>query len=75
MIEESDILSLQARFDDRYKLQDDCNREMFIVTDSLHKHDIDVALITQQLKIIKWIATTTLGAVIATAVGIFIRGI
>lgn len=66
---------LQDRFDQRYKQIKDCDTDMTVVTEAQHKHDVSLALINQQLSIIKWISTCTLGAVIAAIVGLIVSRI
>lgn len=63
---------LVERLDGRYKLREDCDRDMDEVNKAIHKQDVDVALIMQQLAIIKWITATTLGAALAALVGLVI---
>lgn len=69
MLDAADVQDLQNRFDSRYKLREDCERAMDAVTEAQHKHDVDLALINQQLAIIKWITACTLTVVIAGIVG------
>lgn len=70
MIEEKDIESLEHRFDLRYKLIADCNNDM----DDLKKEHtqlfVDIASIKKSVESLTWIAKTTLGAVIASIVGL-----
>lgn len=68
MLDSADIKDLQDRFDNRYKLREDCDRDMDAVAKVVHQQDVDLALINQQLKIIKWVSMTTLGAVIGAIV-------
>lgn len=62
-------------FDQRYKLREECTDDMKAVTDTQHTQEIDIRLIMQQLQIIKWVAVTTLGAVIVGIVGLIVARI
>ncbi len=68
MIEPEDVKSLEERFDMRYKLLKDCNNEM----DSMRKENTqivsDVSSIKTSVDSLKWLARTTLGAVIGALV-------
>lgn len=72
MIEESDINILEKRFDLRYKLIKDCNNEMDEMRKELTPVYIDIASIKKSVESLTWIAKTTLGAVIASIVGLII---
>lgn len=62
-------------FDLRYKLRTECENDMQAVTDTQHTQEIDIRLVMQQLQIIKWVAVTTLGAVIVGIVGLIVARI
>lgn len=72
MIEENDINILEKRFDLRYKLIKDCNNEMDEMRKELTPVYIDIASIKKSVESLTWIAKTTLGAVIASIVGLII---
>lgn len=72
MIEEQDFQVLERRFDQRYKQIRDCNDEM----DAMRKENTqivsDVSSIKTSVDSLKWIARTTLAAVIGGLVaGVF----
>lgn len=72
MIEDSDVKMLEERFDMRYKLLKECNNEM----DAMRKENTqivsDVSSIKTSVDSLKWIARTTLGAVIGAVIaGVF----
>ena len=64
---------LYVILDQRYKLIVDCDRDMDAVNEKTVKLLVDVELIKQQLKVIKWVACTTLAAVIAAVVGLIFK--
>jgi hypothetical protein len=72
MIEESDIKSLEERFDLRYKLLADCNTDMDDLKREHTQLFVDIASIKKTVESLQWIARTTLGAVIAAIVGLVI---
>lgn len=72
MIEPGDIKDLEDRFDMRYKLLKDCNNEM----DAMRKENTqivsDVSSIKTSVDSLKWLARTTLAAVIGAVIaGVF----
>lgn len=75
MISTEEVKDLQDRFDQRYKLKSECEDDMKAVTDTQHTQEIDIRLVMQQLQIIKWVAVTTLGAVIVGIVGLIVARI
>ena len=68
MLEPDDIKVLEDRFDMRYKMLKDCNNEM----DTMRKENTqiiaDMSAIKTSLDSLKWLARTTLGAVIGALV-------
>ena len=62
-------------FDLRYKRREECEEDMQAVTATQHTQEIDIRLVMQQLQIIKWVAVTTLGAVIVGIVGLIVARI
>lgn len=68
MIESEDIKALEDRFDMRYKMLKDCNSEM----DTMRKENTqivsDVSSIKTSVDSLKWLARTTLAAVIGALV-------
>ena len=68
MLDSEDIKALEDRFDMRYKLLKDCNNEM----DAMRKENTqivsDVSSIKTSVDSLKWLARTTLGAVIGALV-------
>lgn len=64
---------LTAILDTRYKQTADCEKDMDAVNEKTVKMLVDVELIKQQLKIIKWVACTTLAAVIASVVALVLK--
>lgn len=72
MIEEKDVKSLEERFDLRYKLLKDCNSEMDAIKAEYTQMYVDIASIKKSVESLTWLARTTLGAVIATIVGLVV---
>lgn len=72
MIEEKDVKSLEERFDLRYKLIKDCNSEMDAIKAEYTQMYVDIASIKKSVESLTWLARTTLGAVIATIVGLVV---
>lgn len=66
------IQELTDILDARYKLISDCDRQMDELSKESTKMLVDIELIKQTVKAIKWVATTTLGAVIAAIIGLII---
>lgn len=60
---------LYVILDGRYKQIVDCDQDMDSARGTITKMLVDVELIKQQLKVIKWVACTTLAAVIVAVVG------
>ena len=56
------------RLDSRYKLREDCDREMDVVTDRLAKNDERYAVINTKLSAILWLVGTVAVAVIGVLV-------
>lgn len=72
MMEEKDFEAIEKRFDARYKLLKDCNDEM----DSVRKENTavltSIATLNTSVDSLKWLARTTLGAVIGGLVAAII---
>jgi hypothetical protein len=62
---------LFSLLDERYKKISDCDRDMDAVNQQAVKMLVDVELIKQQMRIIKWIACATLTAAIGALVMAF----
>jgi len=75
MITAEDRTELVAYLDMRYKKKEDCDADMQKVADDQAANRVEIALINQQLKIIRWVTTTTLGALICGLVGVAIAAI
>lgn len=73
MIEENDFDALIRVLDARYKLANDCKTEMRAVSENINAHNVDIAVFKHDIKIIKWVACTTLGAAIVALVGAFLN--
>lgn len=69
------VKELTDLLDTRYKLAVDCDKEMDMIRKENVKIVVDIELIKQTVKAIKWVATTTLAAVIAAIVGLIITKI
>lgn len=69
MVEREDIDRLKEIFVTRQE----CNNTMDDVNRKLSNDSTELALIKQSLHTIDWVSKTTLGAVIATIVGIIIK--
>ena len=69
------VKELTDLLDARYKLAADCDKEMDLIRKENVKIVVDIELIKQTVKAIKWVATTTLAAVIAAIVGLIISKI
>lgn len=69
MIDTADIDRLREIFVTRQE----CNNSMDEVNRKLSNDSTELALIKQSLHTIDWVSKTTLGAVIATIVGIVIK--
>lgn len=69
------VKELTDLLDARYKLATDCDKEMDLIRKENVKIVVDIELIKQTVKAIKWVATTTLAAVIAAIVGLIITKI
>jgi hypothetical protein len=67
------LSELYAILDMRYKQIVDCDREMDSIRTTITKLLVDVELIKQTLRIIKWVACTTLAAVIVAIVTLIIH--
>lgn len=67
------VNELFALLDQRYKQIKDCDKDMDAVNQQAIKMLVDVELIKQQLKIIKWLACATLTAVIGAVVGLILK--
>lgn len=64
-----DLLSaIVERLDSRYKLREDCDKEMDVVTDRLAKNDERYAVINTKLSAILWLVGTVAVAVIGVLV-------
>lgn len=62
------LAAIADRLDSRYKLREDCEREMDIVTDRLAKNDERYAVINTKLSAILWLVGTVAVAVIGVLV-------
>lgn len=71
MIDEQDI----ARLKEIFVTRQECNSSIDEVNRKLANDSIELALIKQSLHTIDWVSKTTLGAVIATIVGVVIKAI
>ena len=71
MIDTADIDRLREIFVTRQE----CNNTMDEVNSKLANDSTELALIKQKLNTIDWVSKTTLGAVIATIVGIVIKAL
>lgn len=71
MIDTADIDRLREIFVTRQE----CNNSMDEVNRKLSNDSTELALIKQSLHTIDWVSKTTLGAVIATIVGVVIKAI
>ena len=69
MIEHADLKELQERFDARYKLRDDCDREMDEVSKKLASDATQFAVINTKLSAILWM----LGVVGTGLIGFVIK--
>ncbi len=69
------VKELTDLLDGRYKLITDCDKEMDNIRQENVKLVVDIELIKQTVKAIKWVATTTLAAVIASIIGVVISKI
>lgn len=56
----------------RYKLLKDCNTEMDSIKSEYTQMYVDIASIKKSVESLTWVARTTLGAVIASIVGLII---
>lgn len=72
MMDDHDIKALEERFDMRYKLLKDCNNEMDSIKSEHTQMYVDIASIKKSVESLTWVARTTLGAVIASIVGLII---
>lgn len=64
MLEEKDFEAIEKRLDMRYKLIKDCNDEMDAVRQENTVVLTSIATLTTSVDSLKWLARTTLGAVI-----------
>jgi len=64
MLDEKDVETLEHRFDTRYKLLKDCNDEMDEVRKENSTVLASIASLNTSMDSLKWLARTTLGAVI-----------
>lgn len=64
MLEEKDFEAIEKRLDLRYKLIKDCNDEMDTVRQENTAVLTNIATLTTSVDSLKWLARTTLGAVI-----------
>lgn len=62
------LAAIVDRLDSRYKLREDCDREMDVVTDRLAKNDERYAVINTKLSAILWLVGTVAVAVIGVLV-------
>ena len=62
------LAAIVDRLDSRYKLLEDCDREMDVVTDRLAKNDERYAVINTKLSAILWLVGTVAVAVIGVLV-------
>lgn len=69
----STLGELYGILDQRYKQIADCDKDMDAVNERSVKMLVDVELIKQQLRVIKWVACTTLAAVIVAVVGLIFK--
>lgn len=69
MINKEDFAELQERFDTRYKLKDECDKEMTAVSDKLSNDATQFAVINTKLSLILW----GLGAIGVAVIGFLVR--
>lgn len=62
------LAAIVDRLDSRYKLREDCDREMDVVADRLAKNDERYAVINTKLSAILWLVGTVAVAVIGVLV-------
>lgn len=62
------LAAIVDRLDSRYKLREDCDKEMDVVTDRLAKNDERYAVINTKLSAILWLVGTVAVAVIGVLV-------
>lgn len=70
VLDEKDVESLEHRFDLRYKLLKECINDMDDVRKEFAPVYSDIASVKKSVESLTWIARTTLGAVIASIVGL-----
>lgn len=71
MISKEDRDELQELFDTRYKLKEECDEEMKVVSEKQSKHETQFAVINTKLSAILWL----LGVVGAAVIGAIIKGL
>lgn len=69
MLEKTDIVELQERFDMRYKLKEDCDKEMSDVSEKLSKDATRLAVMNTKLSLVLWL----LGAIGAAVITVLIK--
>ena len=71
MISKEDRDELQELFDTRYKLKEECDDEMKVVSEKQSKYETQFAVINTKLSAILWL----LGVVGAAVIGAIIKGL
>lgn len=71
MISKEDRDELQELFDTRYKLKEECDEEMKVVSENQSKHETQFAVINTKLSAILWL----IGVVGAAVIGAIIKGL
>lgn len=74
MLEKTDIAELQERFDMRYKLKEDCDKEMSDVSEKLSKDATRLAVMNTKLSLVLWLLGAIGAAVITVLVKIVFGG-
>lgn len=69
MISKEDFEEIQERFDARYKLKDECDKEMGDVANKLSRDATQFAVINTKLSLILW----GLGAIGVAVIGVLVR--
>lgn len=74
MIDESDIVTLEHRFDLRYKLLKECNDDMDRAYREHHALDTRLSVIENQQKFNNWLTGLIAGGIIAVVIKLFLGG-
>lgn len=69
-----EILELQEKFDARYKMKEDCDKDMEEVNHKLANDDKRLAVIELQIKINNWLTAAIASGIIALVVRSFFGG-